>query len=378
MKKLSELSLIFILVFSSVLWLSADPGRGREQLSLSFVGDIMAHNVNYNMRDYSLIYRGVKSLLRSDDLTFSNLEFPIDTTLPQSTYPQFNNHPSYVRAAIESGIEVFSLANNHTNDQGVASIFRTLDETEKLRREFGGEIFFSGARKSTEVPFTPEVIRIKGWKIGYLAVTQFQNLPLPKPYVLEVNYLKSEESENFLKWLSQVTPHFDLFILSYHGGDEYARKPNPKKVEFFHRMIEAGVHIVHGHHPHVLQPVETVQINGLNRVILYSTGNFISGQGTRIDPFEPENIWCYTGDSAIFNLRINKTDRGATVVKVAPILTTNLKTPAKNFIIEPLEKLAATLVNEPWATYYKQRHGIMTAFLRDNTYFTRKISREPR
>jgi hypothetical protein len=40
--------------------------------------------------------------------------------------------------------------------------------------------------------------------------------------------------------------------------------------------------------------------------------------------------------------------------------------------------LAATLLNEPWATYYRQRHGIMAAFLRDNNFFTRKISRQPR
>ena len=378
MKKPRNFLLIIFLSISFVLSVSADPGRGRNQLSLSFVGDIMAHNVNYRMKDYSLIYRGVKRLLRGDDLTFSNLEFPIDTTLPQSTYPQFNNHPSYVRAAIESGIEVFSLANNHTNDQGIPSIFRTLDSTEMLRREYKGEIYFSGARKSTEEPFVPEAIYIKGWKIGYLAVTQFQNLPPRKPYVLEVNYNRSEETDTLVAWLSRVTPGFDLFILSYHGGDEYARKPNPKKVDFFHRLLEAGVHIVHGHHPHVLQPVESVQINGLNRVILYSTGNFISGQGTRIDPLKPENIWCYTGDSAIFTLRVQKTDRGPTVTRVTPLLTTNLKTPARNFIIEPLGKLADTLLNEPWSTYYKNRYVMMKAFLKENTHFTRKISRQPR
>jgi len=75
------------------------------ELLLGFVGDIMAHNVNYHMADYSRIYDGVSGILRSDDLTFANLEFPVDPALPQMTYPRFNNHPAYVRAAVEAGIE---------------------------------------------------------------------------------------------------------------------------------------------------------------------------------------------------------------------------------------------------------------------------------
>jgi hypothetical protein len=378
MRRRRRILLIAILLLGCWSLIFAEPGRTGNELLLSFVGDIMAHNVNYTMGDYSLIYRAVERVLKADDLTFSNLEFPIDPTLPQYTYPQFNNHPSYVQAAIDSGIEVFSLANNHTNDQGILSIFRTLESAEMLRHRSGGKVHFSGVRRSTDKPFEPERLQFGNWTIGYLAVTQFQNLPLKDPYVLEVNYERREEVEEFLDWISTVTPGYDLFILSYHGGVEYARKPDPKKTLFFRRLLDAGVHIVHGHHPHVLQPVETVQINGLNRVILFSTGNFISGQGTRIDPLRPEDDWCYTGDSAIFTLKVVKTERGPTVVGVNSLLTTNLRTPAGHFIIEPLERLADTLLNEPWAAYFKRRRDIMRAFLEENSLFSRELCNQPK
>ncbi|HOF86307.1 MAG TPA: CapA family protein, partial [Treponemataceae bacterium] len=48
-----------------------------EPLVLTFAGDIMAHDVNYSMRDYDRIYHDLSPLLHSDDLSFVNLETPV-------------------------------------------------------------------------------------------------------------------------------------------------------------------------------------------------------------------------------------------------------------------------------------------------------------
>jgi poly-gamma-glutamate synthesis protein (capsule biosynthesis protein) len=312
--------------------------------------------------------------LKADDLTFTNLEFPLDPTLPKSTYPRFNNHPGYVKAAIEAGIEVFSLANNHTNDQGVESIFRTLDAMESIRRESSVPVYFSGARDSLDKDFEPTSIRLKGWHIGYLAVTGFQNIRPPQPYVLEISYSRKQEADAFVDKIREIADDYDLFVLSYHGGIEYAPRPSPRKAPFFRRLLEAGVDIIHGHHPHVLQPVETVWRDGLNRVIFHSLGNFISGQGWRIDPYDPENEWAFVGDSAIFTTTISMTPRGATVARIESVLTTNLKTPNWDVVVEPLAELAETLLNEPWADFYRQRSRIVADFLREGRTVTRDMS----
>ena len=106
---------LLIFCFSSVF---ADPGTS---LSLSFLGDLMAHIENFRIEDYSVVYEDIRPILISDDLTFSNLETPVDEKLPYKGYPRFNIHKEYVQAAINAGIDVFPLANNHSSSISVTS-----------------------------------------------------------------------------------------------------------------------------------------------------------------------------------------------------------------------------------------------------------------
>jgi poly-gamma-glutamate synthesis protein (capsule biosynthesis protein) len=55
-------------------------------------------------------------------------------------------------------------------------------------------------------------------------------------------------------------------------------------------MLEAGATVIVGHHPHVLQPVETYRTqDGRNAVIFYSLGNFLSNQSrTYVDGLMPD------------------------------------------------------------------------------------------
>src|SRR5574344_1747748 len=103
------------------------------------------------MRDYSDIYRDVQPLRASDFLSFGNLEMPVADSLPLSTYPRFNVHGPYVDAAIAGGFDVFSLANNHSNDQGSRGIGETLD----LMKTVGGTIASSGLRSAAGEPMRP-------------------------------------------------------------------------------------------------------------------------------------------------------------------------------------------------------------------------------
>ena len=67
-------------------------------LQLTFAGDIMIHTANYLTSDYTAIYRSVEPLLRKDDLSFANLEFPVDPSRGFSSYPRFNGTPEYLQA----------------------------------------------------------------------------------------------------------------------------------------------------------------------------------------------------------------------------------------------------------------------------------------
>ena len=124
-------------------------------ISLLFAGDIMAHSVNFNMKDYNKIWTDVKDVISAADLSFANLEAPVDSTKKAQNYPNFNMPVSYVRACVESGFDVFSLCNNHSNDQGKSGISETLNSLSKIRDEQlinDNLIYFSGLKvKETEL-----------------------------------------------------------------------------------------------------------------------------------------------------------------------------------------------------------------------------------
>ena len=64
-----------------------------------------------------------------------------------------------------------------------------------------------------------------------------------------------------------------MLFRSAHWGTEGAYHPTDKQENAAHTLIDAGVDIVWGHHPHVLQKIE--QYNG--GIIYYSLGNFSFG-----------------------------------------------------------------------------------------------------
>lgn len=144
-----------------------------DTLQLTFTGDLMAYEKNQEMRDCSYIYKDLSSVLKHDDLSFINFEAPIDPDQPIHGYPTFNAHPPYLEAAIQGGFEVFSFANNHTNNFQVSSILKTIEVVEGFQKKY--PIFWSGLRKTPKQPLQPTIIAKKGWKISFIALTNLVN-----------------------------------------------------------------------------------------------------------------------------------------------------------------------------------------------------------
>jgi poly-gamma-glutamate capsule biosynthesis protein CapA/YwtB (metallophosphatase superfamily) len=366
---LKKIGLILLVVILSIYSMHA---QSLHRLTCTFLGDIMAHDVNYRMKDYDLIYEDVKDLLLFDDLTFGNLEFPIAADLPYSTYPRFNVHPEYVAAAVKAGIDVFSLANNHACDQDREGVLKTLSAMKLLKQRFGDNIYFSGIQRNPDQEVRPETIYRNGIKIGFLAVTQFLNVPQDKPYVYLVDYNDEKQTEEFLNLVRRESPQYNLFIISFHGGVEYATQSDPKKAAFFKALIDAGADIVYGHHPHVLQPFEIIKKNGMNKLIIYSMGNFISGQTWHVNPQKPHNMWANTGDSMLLRVLIEIINGKAHIYRVNPIPISNYIKPNKDIVVKKLEPLAQQTLYGSWSRYYRVRLEVMKEFLRLNNKLPQK------
>ena len=78
----------------------------------------------------------------------------------------------------------------------------------------------------------------------------------------------------------------EIIIACLHWGHEYHRNPDFHQEELAKKLIQAGVDIILGSHPHVLQPIVKKTITGEDSeeregLIVYSMGNFVSNQRYR-------------------------------------------------------------------------------------------------
>jgi hypothetical protein len=373
---------LVLLALSAALALSARPADAQEAgaqeacaggacrsrgLLLTFLGDLMAHGVNFRASDYAAAYRPVRAFLQRDDLTFANLETPVDPSRGCSTFPQFNVGLDYLAAAVGAGIDVFSLANNHAFDQGPEGLAATIGSLEAAGRRSYRRIWHAGTRADADprAAFAPVEILRGGWRIGFLAATQDLNLPQPLAYVLRVNYWDEAESRAFVELVRKAAPRYDLFVVSYHGGREYARQPEASRVRFFRRLLEAGADVVWGHHSHVLQDYELMDRPEGRGLALYSTGNFLSGMTWGIDPLQPEAERAWTGDSALWVVWVEAAPGGLGVATVQPIPVTNVRQPRGAVAVSTFPGLSAQGLSEPWIGYFRQRSLLVAESLRE-------------
>lgn len=312
-------------IFCSILLLSAlslvlscrstkKIGRTREgDITLAFAGDVMAHSNNFRPGNFDRIWHDVSPLLHSVDLAFANIEAPVADGIEWSSYPKFNMHSEYVEAAIKAGFSVFSLANNHTNDQSIEGIRQT-------RNYFANRpgIWACGLKENQNDGITYKLIEKKAadgsdWKILFVAITELLNNNAANSewidyYPSTVSSRKKIKAE--LKKLANDNPH-DIFIASIHTDDpEYVLEITEDHKNFFTELVkDCNVDIVWANHPHVTKPWEKIPTNMLSKndgFIMYANGNTISGQRTNPSFSAPDTPRDYTGDGVIIKLRLHR------------------------------------------------------------------------
>ncbi len=326
---------------------------GAQVISMVFAGDIMAHDVNYLRKPYDPIYEGIRDLIWEADLSFANLEFVFDPGEPPSSYPYFNAPVAYVEAAVNGGFNVFSLSNNHSLDIGGDSVLKTLAIMEDMSKHH--RLYYNGISATAVERFAPFFFDVSGVRVGFLAVTSFLNRLENDEHVNVVPYYDSTAIDVFVKQLAAEARKADLFVLSYHGGGEYRREPEQWKRDLFRRFVDVGVDIVWGHHPHVIQPWETVNTKAGNKLILYSTGNLISGQTWTSGP-DAENVGRNgTGESALFTMEALVHGDNVSLGRVTVVPIFNYRDPKAGMVIRRFDRIASVEMSDVWALYYKER-----------------------
>ncbi len=355
-----------LIVFFAASALAADPVS--DSLLLTFVGDIMHHDLNAGMNDYDRLYDAVRPYLHADSLSFANIEFPVDPDRQPSGYPLFNGTAGYVEAAVRGGFDVFSLANNHSFDLGARGTAATARLFSSLSVETG--TYHNGLRDEPGAPITPTVIYHEGWSIAFVSITAFSNARGSLGFINLVDYTDVSVLDAFLAQVSQWDTEFDLLIVSVHAGTEYTTRPDLGKAQFFRDLVAHGADIVWGHHPHVLQPWEKVDVGTANKLILHSTGNFISAQRRYQQPFLPLGRWAPTGDTALFRVTVMRSSQSDSSGRIQPSVV-RVSTPIFTVHNDPMHglipKTFGAVLTEPlplvWRAFYAARYASTRSLL---------------
>jgi poly-gamma-glutamate synthesis protein (capsule biosynthesis protein) len=234
---------------------------------------------------WDLLFAGVADAFRQADFGFVNLETPVAPKASRGSKPfQFDAPVALLESLKANGVKIVSFANNHVFDQGQAGFAETQDH---LREE---GLQFVGAGATAEDAWKPVILEKDGIKVGWLGMTRWLNghhnpAQAGEAHVAFLPYPGSGDEatglseSGLMDAIKAAREQCDLLLISIHWGVEYAADPLPHDVELAHRMLEAGAGAVIGHHPHVLQQVETYTTQDQrNGVVFYSLGNFLANQ----------------------------------------------------------------------------------------------------
>ncbi len=229
------------------------------EVLLSFTGDCTlgtdenfdqsrSFNAYYSENGGAYFLERVRDVFAGDDLTIINMEGTFTTSEDRAdkTYA-FKGDPSYVNVLTTASVEAANLANNHSSDYGKQSY----DDTIQVLESNGITTFGYDEVK---------VIGAGGVKVGLMGI-----------YELRDHLGRTEQvKENIAKLKEQGA---EVIVAVFHWGTEKETEPDENQVTLAHLAIDEGADIVVGHHPHVLQGLETYK----GKTIAYSLGNFCFG-----------------------------------------------------------------------------------------------------
>lgn len=210
----------------------------------------------------------IRDEVRSHEIAIANLECPISAR-GKKFYPDkgiyFRALPDVVEGLKYSGFNVFTLANNHILDWGIDAVADTMH----YLRE--GGVYFSGVGFTKKEASKPVQFNLKGVQVGIICYNDIYPFSLVQAgKTVETHRLDSATEEV----IRNMKEDFDVLIAAVHTGAEYLPEPEKEKIHTMRTLVDAGVDVVLGTHPHIVQRIE-VYGGGL---IVYSLGNLIFDQ----------------------------------------------------------------------------------------------------
>lgn len=288
------------------------------EINLMMIGDMLIHEGVYKSAlqvdgtyNFDHLFKNILSDVSSADISIVNQETILGgAELGLSGYPCFNSPYELGDSISKAGFNVVLQATNHTIDKGLTGAENCIN----YWRTNHPKIAVLGINETEDDYNNIYVYQKNGFKIAILNYTYGTNgiaLPSAKPYI--VNML---DKDKITADVTKAKTMADLVVVCPHWGTEYVYTPDSNQKYWTQLFLSLGVDCVIGSHPHVIEPVETLErSDGHKMLVYYSLGNFVSNQDA-----SPRML------GAMAKVTFRKDDSGAYIkdYSVEPLVTQKL------------------------------------------------------
>ncbi|MDM4719094.1 CapA family protein [Micromonospora sp. WMMA1363] len=240
------------------------------------------------------------------DVRIVNLETAVTgrgTHDPAKTI-HYRMHPANVTTLTAARLDVCTLANNHCLDFGPVGLADTRDTLA------GAGLAIAGAGPDATVAWRPAVVplvdrRLLVWSVAApsAGVPPHWAATADRPGVAYLPAVCTASADALAARIAAVAGPGDRIVVSVHWGTNWGYDVPAEHVAFAHRLVDAGVDLVHGHSSHHPRPMEVYR----DRLVLYGCGDLVDdyeGIGGH-EEYRPELrlLWLPTLDRATGRLR---------------------------------------------------------------------------
>lgn len=266
-------AVLFTLLLCLILVVSVFGQNPETEVVLTLAGDLYLGGPLEKILFSDPVYpfRYLQTFCQESDLFFANLETPISTrgeVYVEKTFT-FRCAPLVVKTLKAGNLNVVSLANNHIMDYGPEALAETIALLEQHN------IAHTGAGPNLVAARTPAILEKNGIRIAFLAYNN--TLPLEFNATATRAGTAPGDSRYLTVDVKKARELADIVVVSFHWSAELLKERKAYQADLAKVAINAGAHLVVGHHPHVIQGVEVYK-HGL---IAYSLGNFIFASYSR-------------------------------------------------------------------------------------------------
>ncbi|MCB1469787.1 MAG: CapA family protein [Rhizobiaceae bacterium] len=274
-------------------------------------------------------------ILENADFALGNFEMPLTNGgSPVEKLLNIKAPPEIASTLSVLGLDMVTVANNHSVDYGWESLAGTID----LLRSQGLTVI--GAGKDIAEAMTPEVATVAGWQIGVIAFSCLlptgMSAATDRPGIAPIHVRTSYEVDPYYQMEEPGEPsamrvrtearaadvdaavaavealraRCDTLIVTIHWGFGSGEDLAEYQLPLARRLIEAGADIIHGHHPHAVHPIGFHK----GKPILFGLGTLVGQQVFLDAPPAVKALWAeMSPDGCIATISVSESGSGAEI-----------------------------------------------------------------